>query len=91
MSRVALDRVQTPRMVAERLSEAHLDDLGALLRDPRVARTLMPTGEPPSEAEVLAGLDAKIRHWDQYGFGLWVLRDRAEGTMVGRGGCSTRG
>ena len=28
----------------------------------------------------------KRDHWERHGFGLWLLRDRATGTMVGRGG-----
>jgi ribosomal-protein-alanine N-acetyltransferase len=27
-----------------------------------------------------------IDHWERYGFGPWILRDRATGAMVGRGG-----
>lgn len=86
MSTVELDGVQTARMVCERLAPSHLDEARTLLRDPRVAKTLMPTGRPPSDATLVAGLDEKIRHWDRYGFGLWMLRDRASGEMVGRGG-----
>jgi RimJ/RimL family protein N-acetyltransferase len=88
MSRVrrSLDRVETARMVCERQRPEHAQELFMLLRDPRVARTLMPTGRPPSEVEVLDGLRTKIEHWDQHGFGLWLLRDRATGAMVGRGG-----
>jgi [ribosomal protein S5]-alanine N-acetyltransferase len=81
-----LDRVETARMVCERHRADHAKELFILLRDQRVARTLTPTGEPPSEAEVLDGLRTKIEHWDRHGFGLWLLRDRTTGEMVGRGG-----
>jgi ribosomal-protein-alanine N-acetyltransferase len=57
-----------------------------LLRDPRVARTLWPGEGPPSEAQLLHILADKLDHWERYGFGLWLLRDRATGAMVGRGG-----
>lgn len=30
-------------------------------------------------------LDRNLAHWDEYGFGLWILRDRASGEMIGRG------
>jgi ribosomal-protein-alanine N-acetyltransferase len=86
MTAVALERVETERMVCERLEPSHLDELRVLLRDPRVAMTLMPSGKPPSERELIVGHDEKIRHWDRHGFGLWLLRDRATGEMVGRGG-----
>jgi [ribosomal protein S5]-alanine N-acetyltransferase len=84
--RRSLDEVETARMVCERHRSDHLEELLTLLRDPRVARTLTPTGEPPSEAEVLDGLRTKIEHWDRHGFGLWLLRDRSTGEMIGRGG-----
>ncbi len=73
-------------MVASRLTESDLSDLLRLLRDPRVAATLSLTRQPPSEAEVRAGLIEAIGHWELHGFGLWLLRDRSAGELVGRGG-----
>jgi RimJ/RimL family protein N-acetyltransferase len=29
---------------------------------------------------------AKHEHWERYGFGPWLMRDRATGAVVGRGG-----
>jgi ribosomal-protein-alanine N-acetyltransferase len=65
---------------------AHSEEIAPLLNDPRVAATLSPDGEPPSwgaRPEELAMIE---RDWTQYGFGLWLLRDRESGAMVGRGG-----
>ena len=73
-------------MVASRVSEADLPDLVRLLSEPRVAKTLSLTGEPPSEDEVRAGLIEAIGHWELHDFGLWLLRDRFDGQPVGRGG-----
>jgi RimJ/RimL family protein N-acetyltransferase len=81
-----LDRVQTPRMIFERLRPDHVAELSAHLRDPRVARWLWPKPRPPSEADVIEGLAAKVAHWERHGFGLWLLRDRRTGETVGRGG-----
>jgi [ribosomal protein S5]-alanine N-acetyltransferase len=80
------DTVETERMVAERLRPGHHDELVRLLGDPRVARTLWPGEPPPSEAQLHYILSDKLDHWDRYGFGLWLLRDRATGAVVGRGG-----
>jgi [ribosomal protein S5]-alanine N-acetyltransferase len=80
------DRIETPRLIGERLRPDHLADLLILLRDPRVARTLFPTGQPPTEAEVIVNLGDKVAHWDRHDFGIWMLWDRASGAMVGRGG-----
>ncbi len=38
------------------------------------------------EAEIAFGLESTVHHWDVHGFGLWLLRDRVTGAMVGRGG-----
>jgi RimJ/RimL family protein N-acetyltransferase len=73
-------------MVAQRLRPSHQDELSILLGDPRVARTLWPGQEPPSEAQLLLSLADKLDHWERYGFGLWLLRDRGTGEVVGRGG-----
>ncbi len=86
MSAAALERVETKRMVASRLSEADLPELLRLVRDPRVSKTLSPTGEPPGEEVVRAGLIEAIGHWELHGFGLWLLHDRRSGQLVGRGG-----
>jgi RimJ/RimL family protein N-acetyltransferase len=81
-----LDRVETARMICERLRPVHAAELAAHLRDPRIARWTTATGQPPTELEVIEGLAAKVAHWDRHGFGLWLLRDRVTGAMVGRGG-----
>lgn len=73
-------------MVLTRLEPGDLDDIARLLGDPRVASTLSPGGLPFSEREVREGLEEKLRHWEDFGFGLWLLRDRQSGAFVGRGG-----
>jgi ribosomal-protein-alanine N-acetyltransferase len=79
-------RLSTARLVCERLGAEHDPELRILLSDPRVARTLSPTGEPLSQAEASANLRDKIDHWTRMGFGMWLLRDRVTGEPVGRGG-----
>lgn len=73
-------------MVATRLEPCDLEDVARLLRDPRVARTLSATGMPLSPREAVISHDEKLRHWEDFGFGLWLLRDRSSGEFVGRGG-----
>jgi ribosomal-protein-alanine N-acetyltransferase len=91
VSLAPLRTVLTRRMVCEALVPAHAPELSVLLRDPRVARTLFPDGRSPSEAEIEDGLGQKARHWEEHGFGLWLLRDRGSGAMVGRGGLQHTG
>jgi ribosomal-protein-alanine N-acetyltransferase len=80
------DRIRTPRLICERLRPQHTAELSTHLADPRVSRWMWPEREPPTEAEVLEMLATKMAHWERHGFGLWLLRDRASGEMVGRGG-----
>jgi RimJ/RimL family protein N-acetyltransferase len=82
----AIERIETPRLVCERLRMEHVPEVARLLRDPRVAATGWPGEEPPSERDVISSVADKERHWGRYGFGMWLLRDRMSGEMVGRGG-----
>jgi RimJ/RimL family protein N-acetyltransferase len=86
MSTGTIERVETARTILERLRFEHAAELSRLMRDPRVAATLSPSGRPPSEQEVLARLEAKVDHWNRHGFGMWLMRDRETGEMLGRGG-----
>jgi RimJ/RimL family protein N-acetyltransferase len=79
-------RVETERMILERLRLEHADEQVRLLLDPRVYRTLWPSSSPPTRRDVIDGLEAKVDHWERHGFGMWILRDRDSGEMVGRGG-----
>ena len=78
--------LDTPRMIGEPVGPEHESELSDLTLDPRVYRTLWPWLYPPTRADVRAALADKRDHWARHGFGLWVLRDRITGEMVGRGG-----
>ncbi|MGN6869954.1 MAG: GNAT family N-acetyltransferase [Solirubrobacteraceae bacterium] len=86
MSTGTIERIETERMILERLRLEHADEQLRLLLDPRVSATLWPRRRSPTEADVLDGLAAKVDHWDWHGFGMWTARDRDTGEMVGRGG-----
>lgn len=36
------------------------------------------------EAQTVAYLARNLRHWDDYGFGLWILHERGGGAPIGR-------
>jgi [ribosomal protein S5]-alanine N-acetyltransferase len=78
--------LETPRMVGEPLGPEHESEIAELILDPRVYRTLWPWATSPTRADVRTSLVDKRDHWQRHGFGLWILRDRATGLMVGRGG-----
>ena len=78
--------LDTPRMSGEPIGPEHESELAELILDPRVYRTLWPWATSPTRADARASLVDKRDHWERHGFGLWLLRDRATGLMVGRGG-----
>jgi RimJ/RimL family protein N-acetyltransferase len=82
----APDRIQTRRMIGERLRLDHEPDLAALLLDPCVSPTLWPAGPPPTEEDVRRSLVDKIDHWERHGFGMWLFQDRETGAALARGG-----
>ena len=86
MSTGTIDRLETARLICERLRPEHAPEERRLLLDRRVGATLWSRPAPPTEAEIIDGLAAKTDHWDRHGFGLWLLRDRETGETVGRGG-----
>ena len=77
-----MEHFSTTRLTAERLRERHLADLVALHLDPNVSRYLGGVRSPEATETYLT---ANVAHWEQYGFGLWVLRTRA-GEFAGRAG-----
>jgi [ribosomal protein S5]-alanine N-acetyltransferase len=81
-----LDRLATERLIGERPSAAHADELCVLMLHPDVLRTTWFGPEPPTRSNIVDKLAGDIEHWDRYGFGPWLLRDRVGGAMVGRGG-----
>jgi ribosomal-protein-alanine N-acetyltransferase len=86
---LSTEAFRTDRLIAERLSSEHLDELYRMHRDPRVMATLGPPGAPDgilSEEETRQFLRRHLDHWERYGYGLWAFRDRTNGRFVGRAG-----
>jgi ribosomal-protein-alanine N-acetyltransferase len=81
-----LDRVETHRLICERVRADDADELAALMLHPDVVRTTWLDPEPPTRADVAEKAASNARHWDRHGFGPWMLRDRATGELVGRAG-----
>ncbi|MBI1742341.1 GNAT family N-acetyltransferase [Candidatus Acetothermia bacterium] len=74
----------TDRLIAERITDAHSDELLRMHRDEKVMATL--GGVRTEQAWTREFLNKSIAHWNQRGFGLWVFRDITNGEFVGRGG-----
>ena len=78
---MVLDSFSTARLRAERLTPGHLAELRDMDRDPQFMALL---GGPRDEAETAAYLARNLQHWDDYGFGLWMLREVGKPRVVGR-------
>jgi RimJ/RimL family protein N-acetyltransferase len=72
----------TARLAAEQLTVDHFDDLLVMHSDPVQMAML---GGVKDEAETRAYLQRNLDHWARYNFGLWMLRSRETGSMIGRG------
>src|SRR6266545_2510860 len=75
------DAFSTPRLHAERVTVDHLADLCAMDSDAQFMAFL---GGPRDAAATAAYLARNLRHWTDYGFGLWILREAATNRVAGR-------
>jgi len=68
-------------MLAERLTADHLPDLRRMDGDERMMATLGGVRDEPGTAGYL---ERNLAHWREYGFGIWMLRERETSAMIGR-------
>jgi ribosomal-protein-alanine N-acetyltransferase len=78
---MTLDSFSTARLTAERLTGTHLADLQRMDQDELYMARL---GGVRDTVGTAAYLEWNLEHWAEYGFGLWMLRERATGAVVGR-------
>jgi RimJ/RimL family protein N-acetyltransferase len=65
-------------------------DYERLFLHPQVQHWLRPPPLPPLDKTDVAGmLRRDVAHWDDHGFGLWVLRDAETGDCRGRAGLNS--
>jgi RimJ/RimL family protein N-acetyltransferase len=81
MGRTSLNHFSTARVLAERLTASHFPDLCQMDQNELFMAHL---GGVRDEAGTRAYLDTNLAHWEEHGFGLWMLRDRQTGTTIGR-------
>jgi [ribosomal protein S5]-alanine N-acetyltransferase len=75
-----IERLETSRLVGERLREEDFERLRALDTDPDVMATL---GGIRSESETWKTLRNGLEHWERNGFGPWLFVHLASGEQVG--------
>jgi RimJ/RimL family protein N-acetyltransferase len=74
------ERLETARLVGDRIGGRHLQRLQELHSEPRVAEWL---GGVPREWSWLA---TKLEHWERHGYGDWIFSEREGGVVIGRCG-----
>jgi [ribosomal protein S5]-alanine N-acetyltransferase len=78
---MTLDSFSTQRLLAERLTPAHLPDLRRMDQNELF---MAHVGGVRDQAATLAYLERNLAHWATHGFGLWLLRDRTQRVLIGR-------
>ncbi|MGH7525858.1 MAG: GNAT family N-acetyltransferase [Gemmatimonadales bacterium] len=76
-----MDSFATPRLVAERLTAAHWPDLRRMDQNEPFMASL---GGVRDEAGTVEYMDRNLAHWEEHGYGLWILRDPATAALIGR-------
>ena len=76
-----LSAFTTARLAAERLTQGHLPEIRRMHGDAAVMAQL---GGVRDDAQSDAYLAKNLKHWDDYGHGLWILREVGGGEPVGR-------
>ena len=80
-----MTEIETDRLLLRRWRE---EDLGAYARicaDAEVMRYLMGGGGSPITREQSEEqFESFVRHWEERGFGLWAVEERASGNFIGR-------
>jgi RimJ/RimL family protein N-acetyltransferase len=78
-----IETFRTHRLFAERLQFQHLNELYNMHQNQQVMATL---GGVRSDKETRLFIFNNLHHWQSYGFGLWIFRDKINYDFVGRAG-----
>jgi RimJ/RimL family protein N-acetyltransferase len=79
--------VETPQLTLRRFVRADEDALLEIWSDPEVWSALRP-GQPFDREHGRARFRHHVQHWDEHGFGIWLIRDRDSGETAGWVGAS---
>jgi RimJ/RimL family protein N-acetyltransferase len=77
----------TARLWLDLPTEADVDDLHAIHADPESWRHF-PVGRHTSRAQSAEMVTQSERQFARQGLGYWSVRDRPDGPVIGRGGCT---
>lgn len=79
----SLKNFGTHRLAARYLGDEDFTELCLMHSNPSVMATL---GGVRSDDETIRFMREKMAHWQSYGFGYWIFREKISGRFVGRGG-----
>src|SRR5881394_2500710 len=77
--------IETQRLRLRMFEPADVDNLAALFADPDVMR-YVGNGLPAARSEAERALTSILNHWQQHGFGRWLVEDKVTREFVGYGG-----
>ena len=75
-----MTELETSRLLLRRWRDEDLDAYARICADPEVMRHLPATLSRRERAEQMAGF---VRHWEEHGYGLWAVEERASGGFIG--------
>jgi [ribosomal protein S5]-alanine N-acetyltransferase len=78
-----IETFSTPRLLAERLQFHHLHELCQMHQNKQVMATL---GGVRSDEATRLFIFNNLHHWQQFGFGLWIFKNKIKNQFVGRAG-----
>ena len=81
------ESVTTERLLLKRWSPEDEEAVVAIWAAGDTWSWLRP-GTPYDEAQARLGFDRHLRHWDEYGFGLWTVREPPDEAVIGWIGAS---
>jgi RimJ/RimL family protein N-acetyltransferase len=72
--------ILTPRLWFRGWREGDVESMAAIYAEPEVVRYLRPLDLEGTRQQLGRFLD----HWEEHGFGLWAVEERASGRLIGR-------
>ena len=75
-----MTEIETERLLLRQWREGDLEAYARICADTKVMRYLPATLSREKSLEQMAGF---VRHWEEQGFGLWAVEERASGKFIG--------
>ena len=75
-----MTEIETERLLLRQWREGDLEAYARICADSEVMRYLPATLSREESVEQMAGF---VRHWEEHGFGLWAVEERASGEFIG--------